>query len=59
VPRASQKTQKVVKDQDQAPVDEEEEEPEFYSALGATQTQSRIEMGVSSALQDGSSNLNK
>ena len=50
----------MVKDQDQAAlVDEEEEEPEFYSALGATQTQSRIEMGVSSALQDGSSNLNK
>lgn len=37
MPRASQKTQKVLKDQDQAAVDDEEE-PEFYSALGATQT---------------------
>ena len=38
---------------------DDEEEPEFYSALGPTSTKSRMEMAGATALQDGSSNLNK
>ena len=50
MPRAAKKMQKVLKDHRDQAVDDEEEEPEFYSALGATSTKSRIEMGGASAL---------
>jgi hypothetical protein len=38
VPIDAKKTQKVLKDHRDQAADDEEEEPEFYSALGATST---------------------